>query len=87
MKDVADHAGVSIRTVSNVVNDFPYVSDEMRRKVQSSLDELGYSMNPVAKGLRSGRTDMIALVVPQLVECSSRRRRIRRCRPRSCGAH
>ncbi len=68
MKDVADHAGVSIRTVSNVVNDYPYVSDEMRQKVQASLDELGYSMNPVAKGLRSGRTGMIALVVPQLVE-------------------
>lgn len=68
MKDVADHAGVSIRTVSNVVNDFPQVSDEMRRKVQASLDLLGYSMNPVARGLRSGRTGMIALVVPQLAE-------------------
>ena len=68
MKDVADHAGVSIRTVSNVVNDFPYVSADMRQKVQASLDELGYSMNPVARGLRSGRTGTIALVVPQLVE-------------------
>ena len=68
MKDVADHAGVSIRTVSNVVNDFPYVSDDMRRKVQASLDHLGYSINTVARGLRSGRTGTIALVVPQLAE-------------------
>ena len=68
MKDVADHAGVSVRTVSNVVNDFHYVSDEMRRRVQASLDHLGYSMNTVARGLRSGRTGTIALVVPQLAE-------------------
>ena len=68
MKDVADHAGVSVRTVSNVVNDFHYVSDDMRRRVQASLDHLGYSMNTVARGLRSGRTGTIALVVPQLAE-------------------
>ena len=68
MKDVADHAGVSVRTVSNVVNDFHYVSDEMRQRVQASLDQLGYSINTVARGLRSGRTGTIALVVPQLAE-------------------
>ncbi|BEP13307.1 LacI family DNA-binding transcriptional regulator [Acidothermaceae bacterium B102] len=68
MRDVADHAGVSVRTVSNVVNDFVYVSEEMRQKVQASLDELGYQMDYVARGLRSGRTGMIALVVPQLAE-------------------
>lgn len=68
MKDVADHAGVSVRSVSNVVNDFHYVSDDMRRKVQASLDHLGYSINTVARGLRSGRTGTIALVVPQLAE-------------------
>jgi DNA-binding LacI/PurR family transcriptional regulator len=68
LRDVADHAGVSVRTVSNVVNDFMYVSPEMRQRVQASLDELGYKMDYVARGLRSGRTGMIALVVPQLAE-------------------
>lgn len=68
LQDVADHAGVSVRSVSNVVNDYHYVSAPMRERVQASLDHLGYSVNHVARGLRSGRTGMIALVVPQLAE-------------------
>lgn len=68
MRDVAEHAGVSVRTVSNVVNDYVYVSAEMRERVQASLDFLGYKMDYVARGLRSGRTGMIALVLPQLAE-------------------
>jgi DNA-binding LacI/PurR family transcriptional regulator len=68
MRDVAEHAGVSIRTVSNVVNNYVYVSPDMRERVQASLDELGYKMDYVARGLRSGRTGMVALVVPQLAE-------------------
>jgi DNA-binding LacI/PurR family transcriptional regulator len=68
MQDVADHAGVSVRTVSNVVNNYVYVSSEMRERVQASLDHLGYKMDYVARGLRSGRTGMVALVVPQLAE-------------------
>lgn len=68
MRDVAEHAGVSVRTVSNVVNNYVYVSAEMRERVQASLDHLGYKMDYVARGLRSGRTGMVALVVPQLAE-------------------
>lgn len=68
MKDVAKHAGVSTRTVSNVVNDFVHVSPQMRELVQRSLDALGYQMDYVARGLRSGRTGFIALVVPNLSE-------------------
>jgi DNA-binding LacI/PurR family transcriptional regulator len=68
LRDVAEHAGVSVRTVSNVVNDYMYVSPSMRERVQASLDHLGYTMDYVARGLRSGRTGMIALVVPQLAE-------------------
>jgi DNA-binding LacI/PurR family transcriptional regulator len=68
MQDVAAHAGVSVRTVSNVVNNYVYVSQEMRERVHASLDVLGYKMDYVARGLRSGRTGMIALVIPQLAE-------------------
>lgn len=68
MKDVAEHAGVSTRTVSNVVNNFVHVSPAMRQLVQQSLDELGYQMDYVARGLRSGRTGFVALVVPNLSE-------------------
>ena len=56
MQDVAAHAGVSTRTVSNVVNDYVHVSPAMRERVQRSLDELGYKMDYVARGLKSGRT-------------------------------
>ncbi len=66
MKDVAEHAGVSARTVSNVVNNYVHVSPQMRDLVQRSLIELGYQMDYVAKGLRSGRTGLIALVLPNL---------------------
>ncbi|MEV7031010.1 LacI family DNA-binding transcriptional regulator [Streptomyces sp. NPDC093272] len=68
MRDVAEHAGVSVRTVSNVVNGFSHVSPDTRAKVQRSLDELGYRMDYLARGLRSGRTGFIALAVPFLAE-------------------
>jgi LacI family repressor for deo operon, udp, cdd, tsx, nupC, and nupG len=64
--DVARHAGVSPRTVSNVVNDYPFVAAETRRRVRDSIDSLGYRPNLVARNLRRGRTGMIALAVPEL---------------------
>src|SRR3712207_9459800 len=66
MRDVADLAGVSPRTVSNVVNGFPHVSPATRQRVQSAVDQLGYEVNAAARSLRSGRTGMIALVVAEL---------------------
>lgn len=66
MQDVAELAGVSARTVSNVVNGFPHVSPTTRERVQRALDELGYEMNAAARSLKSGRTGMIALVVAEL---------------------
>jgi LacI family repressor for deo operon, udp, cdd, tsx, nupC, and nupG len=64
--DVARLAGVSPRTVSNVVNKFPLVSEELRLRVQRAIDELGYQPNVAARNLRHGRTGMIALAVPEL---------------------
>ena len=64
MRDVAQHAGVAPRTVSNVVNNYPYVSTKMRRKVQAALDELNYKPNLVARSLRQGRTGNITLLLP-----------------------
>ncbi len=64
--DVARLAGVSPRTVSNVVNNFPLVSAEMRMRVQQAIDQLGYQPNLVARNLRGGRSGMIALAVPEL---------------------
>ena len=64
--DVARRAGVSPRTVSNVVNEFPLVSHELRQRVLRAIQELGYHPNLVARNLRRGRSGMIGLAVPEL---------------------
>lgn len=64
--DVARMAGVSPRTVSNVVNGYAHVSPETRKKVQTVIDALGYRANAAARTLRTGRTGIIGLVVPAL---------------------
>ncbi|WP_433509270.1 LacI family DNA-binding transcriptional regulator [Nonomuraea sp. CA-143628] len=66
LRDVAKRANVSIRTVSNVVNGYAPVSDELRARVQLVLDEVGYRPNLIARNLKQGRTGMIGLVVPEL---------------------
>lgn len=64
LKDVAERAGVSVKTVSNVVNDYVHVSPELRARVTEVLDELGYRPNLSARNLRLGRSGMIALALP-----------------------
>ena len=66
LRDVAQRAGVSPRTVSNVVNDFHYVSPTMRAKVQAVLDELSYTPNLLARSLRQGRTGIVTLLIPDI---------------------
>src|SRR3954454_24071701 len=68
LKDVASHAGVSIKSVSNVVHERPGVSAALRDRVQASLDELGYRPNVSARSLRTGRTGTIGLAVPRLTD-------------------
>jgi DNA-binding LacI/PurR family transcriptional regulator len=66
LRDVAERAGVSVRTVSNVANDFVHVAPDTRRRVQQAIDELGYRPNLPARQLRRGRTETISLVVPDI---------------------
>ena len=66
LKDVAARAGVSIKTVSNVVNGYVHVAPETRARVQAAIDALGYVPNPAARRLRGGRSGVIALAVPEL---------------------
>lgn len=66
IKDVAEYAGVSPKTVSNVINDYEHVSERTRAVVREAIDALGYRVNIVGRQLRRGRTGMIALVVPEL---------------------
>ncbi len=66
LRDVAEHAQVSVRTVSNVVSGYTHVSAQMRERVMASIKELDYRPNPVARTLRTGRTGLLALVVPEI---------------------
>ena len=66
LADVAALAGVSMKTVSNVVRDYPHVTPEMRKRVQDAIDQLGYRPNLTARRLATGRTGMIALAVPEI---------------------
>ncbi|HMR47632.1 MAG TPA: LacI family DNA-binding transcriptional regulator [Arachnia sp.] len=66
MQDVARHAGVSVMTVSNVVNDHPHVRKTTREKVVASIEELGYRVNTTARSLRQGRTGVIGLALPEI---------------------
>ncbi|WP_394550843.1 LacI family DNA-binding transcriptional regulator [Agromyces sp. MMS24-JH15] len=66
LHDVARLAGVSIKTVSNVINDYPHIKPETRARVERAIAELGYTPNLTARSLRSGRTGAIALAIPDL---------------------
>ncbi|WP_232521094.1 LacI family DNA-binding transcriptional regulator [Micromonospora phaseoli] len=66
LKDIAERAGVSLATVSNVVNGYRPVGERSRQRVQRAIDELGYTPNLSARHLRRGRTGLIALAIPEL---------------------
>lgn len=66
MSDVALRAGVSIKTVSNVVNGHPQVRPETRERVMAAIARLGYQVNASARNLRRGRTGMVGLALPRL---------------------
>lgn len=65
MKDLAREAGVSLGTVSKVINGLP-VGEEYRLRVEEAIAKLDYRINTFAKGLRSGKTMMVALILPNL---------------------
>lgn len=67
ISDVAARAGVSRTTVSHAINRSDRVSEELRARVRQAIDELGYVPNSQAKSLRTGKTDIIALLVPDIL--------------------
>jgi LacI family transcriptional regulator len=64
--DVAETAGVSVSTVSRVLNKKDDVSPETSQKVQQVIQELGYASSLAARGMRSRRTNVIGLVMPDV---------------------
>lgn len=66
MRDVAQAAGVSIATVSFVVNNSKPVGPETRRRIEEAMSELGFRRNMVGRALASRRTRVVALVYPAM---------------------
>lgn len=67
LEDIARQAGVSRSTVSRVVNEFPNVSEEVRRRVLDVIQQTGYHPNAAARALASQRSWTLGLVLPQSV--------------------
>ncbi|MBE5825156.1 MAG: LacI family transcriptional regulator [Butyrivibrio sp.] len=63
IKDVAKEAGVAISTVSKVLNNYPNVSENTRKKVMDVVERLGFVPNAVAASLSSKRTGRVALLI------------------------
>ena len=64
IKDIARIAGVSVTTVSRVLNDEPYVSEEKRKAVLRAIDRTNYQRNLNAVNLSKGKTNLIGVVIP-----------------------
>ncbi|MFI2485515.1 LacI family DNA-binding transcriptional regulator [Promicromonospora kroppenstedtii] len=66
LRHVAERAGVSFKTVSNVINGHPNVRPETRERVESAIAELRYRPNTSARSLRHGRAGFLAIALPEL---------------------
>lgn len=64
MKQVAERAGVSISTVSHVINNTRVVSDDVRQRVQGIIDEMHYVPSAVARSLKNDKTNTIGVLAP-----------------------
>lgn len=72
MRDVAKKAGVSLSTVSLVVNGNGYVSDDMRERVRKAMQLLNYVPNELARNLYHNRTNLVGVIAhhPPPVLCN-----------------
>lgn len=66
IKDVAKEAGVSTATVSHVINETKFVTNDTRQKVQQAIEKLNFYPNAHARSLASGRSNMIGLLVSDI---------------------
>ncbi|MBW7453422.1 LacI family DNA-binding transcriptional regulator [Paenibacillus sepulcri] len=66
IKDVARQAGVSVTTVSRVLNGERYVKDDLKERVQRAIAELGYTPSHIARSLVLKKTNLIGVIVPDI---------------------
>ena len=64
IREVAERAGASVTTVSHVINETRYVSDEVRQRVLEAMRALNYRPNALARSLRMGQTHTLGLILP-----------------------
>jgi len=67
IKDVAERLGVAYSTVSRALNDHRHISDDMKERVRAAAAELGYVVNAGARKLRRAESNLIALIVPDVL--------------------
>ena len=66
IKEVAERAGVSVSTVSRVLNDYPFVSDAARRRVLDAMEALEYRPDVAARSMRTGTSNAVGFVVSDI---------------------
>ena len=66
IKDVAKKAGVSMQTISNYLNNRVVVSDKLKDKIKKAINKLEYTPNVIAKSLRTGKSHMIGVLIPEI---------------------
>ncbi|MFD3158375.1 LacI family DNA-binding transcriptional regulator [Haloimpatiens sp. FM7330] len=66
IRDIAKRSGVSLATVSRVLNDSGYVKDETRKKVMDAIKELNYTPSAIARSLTKKKTNIIGVLVPDI---------------------
>jgi LacI family transcriptional regulator len=66
MKDVAKTAGVSVTSVSHMLNGTRFVSEDVARRIERAIKELNFRPNPIARNLRSGKSRLIGFIVCNL---------------------
>ena len=64
LKDVAELAGVTVTTISRMLNNRANVSDKTRARIEAAMAQLDYQPNEIAQSLIKNKTNMIGLIVP-----------------------
>src|SRR5690606_26731085 len=66
IKDVAERVGVSVTTVSRVLNNRGYLSENLKRRVYEAMRELNYQPNELARSLLRKKSNIIGLIIPDI---------------------
>ena len=66
IKDIAERVGVSVTTISRVLNNRGYLSDKLKKRVQVAMEELNYQPNELARSLSRKKSNVIGLIIPDI---------------------